>query len=413
MQLKNVKVAFHFQIELKEFKAFKKTFLTDKYLTVTQWEEITRQLTAIAKKKIKASPTISDQDAENENQFEVDGSFRVKYKFLPKEETYIDFQKLKFTYELDWILTIEILRLSLIIEKAKKGTLKVCEIPKHSSISDISEYDPTVNQPYLPLNGTPQKLSPIFETQEYEPSPPTPRYGVRKTRYTPTSKNTAEHKAPAGYSPRSLNNSFTAQSSKYTPTKIEKNLEEVPSSEPEVSKRTYTWNELFGDDPESDYNDEEKNKNKAEQGDEVTDLASAEKYQQSMKSRCRKRHLKLPEESKKSDDKSSKTLRSHKKVKITATPTEMSSTLDVWLTSSKASSETPSKVTQRCKPKRKKEKEPSSEHRNNIDDDTYQKMNDFLRKAKQDEEVEDKRRLELEAYEMLNCNDLTNADLKK
>lgn len=401
LQLKNVKFAVNFRIELKEFRNFKKPFFTDKYLNICQWEEITRKVMKVAERKIKTSTVIND---EKEEAFEADESFNVKCRFVPKEQTYIDFRKLNFMYDLNWIMIVEISRISSVNVKTNLEMVQINNLEKLSPTRGFS--DPAVIDPYLQTNETP-KCSPIkSDSLEYDPSPPTPNK-ARNNLYIPSTKNIAECKSPpGGYSPQSLNHNYKVTPNMYTPSKIGATSvnrdEEIPSSEPEGPSPTI-YEQLFGDD---------------DSGHEMK-VQSLGETEQRMSSRQRKRGFAVPEQREVSTVKLPKNKRP-KKIKTPSASNEKTRTIkDCWVSVNRVPSteqtpvETPSKITQRRKERNEKKAKQTKPIVNNIDDEGYQKINAFLIQSKQEDEDKDKRRLELENYEMWNCNDLTNIELKQ
>ena len=356
---------------------------------MTQWEEIMRKLIQIAQRKQKSQTRSDEKESEKEDQFEVDGLYCVKWKFLPKEESYIDFQKLFFTYEFNWYLQVKITKLSLVKETTNKESDKTNDIPQYSQKTVIDEYDPLEEDPYISFTHASNR-SPVTP-QEYEPSPPTPE--APKTHYTPSKKRSVQLQISPQYTPRSTSHNYTNLLNKYTPSKIENNVND--------REEHFVWDDS-----------DDKTHNSKPEKDEA--ILSPEKTVQKNGSRSRKRSQQLltKESVKKATENAKKKRQPSKKTKID----EPQQTINCWLKTGHIS-ETPSKVTQRNKLKcDKKKQQSSSVHQRQevkLDKEKLQKMNDYVERMKQDIAKADERRLELKDYEILNCNDLSDDDLKR
>lgn len=362
--MKNVKVACQFEIETKEFRRFKKPFITGKYLSVTTWEEIIRTLEKFMIKQMKQDKNQMSEIL-SEDEFIADDSLRVNYKILPKEHSYVNFDKLKFAYMLNWVMTIKITRLAT----------NACKPEIVEVRNEIAEYDPN-------------------------------QYETLSKVYTPScKKQTLDNKTPPEYSPRSMNGSGSG-SNKYTPTRIKSNNNNDNDHETESSKSQKTTSDhmtdLFGDS-----SCDEKEKIKTE---DVVTMS----IEDGLRSRIRKRHH-LGTTPETSNESSHPKTRTHKKVKTGQ------SLLNTWLSSDKIP--TPSKITQRNRTKPSSEKKPSSVRSKTratvtenpldlFDDGNMLKMENFLERSKQTEIEKNQRKIELKDYEMWNCNDLTQSDLK-
>lgn len=97
-------------------------FITDKYIDVVSWFNIMQKIDSLIKrvfdKEVDWKETKGKIMIENVTHFPL----TVKYKFLPKEDSKIDFKKYK--YELDWILSVKIFNSSSPKESITKRDLK-------------------------------------------------------------------------------------------------------------------------------------------------------------------------------------------------------------------------------------------------------------------------------------------------
>lgn len=300
-----------------------------------------------------------------ENSFTVDDFFDVQYKVLPKDESYVNFARLKFSYWPNWVMSVKITRLA----------------------------------PVAPVFVKPEIVAASSEVAEYDPN----QYETLQSKYTPSNKKQAlDNKTSPEYSPRSINNSGSGSSNKYTPSKINNNDNEN-ECEGRRTRRTTSKNmrNLFG---ESSSDENEKCKS------EDTDAMSTEERVDSEKPVTRKRQLLAN----KDEVSAQKKPHASKKVKSVQPGAE------TWLIP--ANNETPSKITQRPRVKTKPEKssvknaKPRKIEGNDptvvFDHGKMLKMETFLERSKQTEMNKNQRKFELKDYEIWNCNDLSRADLK-
>ena len=358
--MKNVTFALELHIETKKFTRFSKSFVTAKYLDVLQWEIITRMIEKIGKNHVKIN-NIND-----EGEFCTD-EVNISWKIVPKDESYIRFEKLRFTYVLDWIMQLKITRI-----------LPFSDRPITPDVIDIV---PTMRS----------------DVVEYEPNNINDQVVHLKSRYKPSNIETSSDKKPTEYSPRAVAVTEFA-TSKYTPSKIEVDNNIVPSSVSssngrigKVAKRSKML-ELFGSLSEDE--------NKGSVG--VVLVSSDERLKEEKKT-IKKRHLFSGEPKPESLP--------QKRQKKTKTEQNQSN-LDSWM----EKSNTPNKIAKR-KPSKNKSMTKQSNGLNlldcEIDAAQLEKMKNFVEQSKQNEMKKAQRRVELEDLELLDCNDISNDDLKR
>lgn len=370
LQIRNHQfVALQYAIEMKEFSRFKQPFTTNKYLSIVQWEEITRR---IEKAAVKRGQQKDEQKLPTAGQFTVDDCFLVCFEILPKSESCINFEKLNFEYELDWFITITISRIRA--TAAEETTV----IDLNTQIGGI-EYVPT---------GT--HVTSI----------------VSNSSYVPSSISTIKHKTPIEYSPRADNGHGSTSSSTYTPSRI-KDKRGTTNGDPQpaaTEQKSSQISELFGDDSDGEIgpSDEE------------------------VETNVRKRQKLQPQESKE-PFKISKPSTRHQLGKLTRAdtpnPVMNQAKIDMWL-SKKDFKDAQANVTQRSRMKTPQEK-PSTpkskkgghnkplENQNPFDlGEVMNKFDDFVSKAQQQTAAKEKRKEELKDLERLKCTDIGDQELK-
>lgn len=315
-----------------------------------QWEEITRQFEKIAK-------TYMNTGEATDGEF-VTEEVLVNWKISPREHSWIRFKKLPFPYPLDWILEVK-----------------------------ITKHFPLPERPLTPdlvyISETKTKLE---EPLEYEPNSVSEQIGKLKSRYKPGSIETSKEKKPTEYSPRPVSTEFSS-SKTYTPSKIEVD-NEISSGTSQQSQKMY---ELFG--PGS----EDENKESQTETISGSERSNAEK-------RSTKRRQLFTGEPKQENSYQKR----QKKPKVDAAQ----SNLNTWV----ERNESPTKITQRKASKSKS----TTKKRNGItnplgtfDEEQMGHMQNFIEKTRQEEMEKVRRRDELEDFEVWDCNDMSNEDLKR
>jgi hypothetical protein len=311
-----------------------------------QWEEISRTIEKNAKSYMKST-------IQKEGEFSTE-EVNVNWKILPRDSSYIAFEKLRFIYTLDWIMLVKITRI-----------LPLPDRPITPDVIDIISS---------------QNLIP-----EYEPNNVNVKPEQQKSRYKASSIETSKDKKPPEYSPRPVSTEFEMRKT-YTPSKIETDSETVPSS---VSNSKQKMIDLFGSHSEDE--------NREGKLDAVA--ASSDERSRDLKRTARKRQLFSGEPKAESRQ---------KKVKKTKGDSDQSN-LDTWIDRNA----TPSKFIDK-----KTSKGKSTTYKKNgsnpLDDDvTIEQMQSFLVQTRQYELDRVRRRDELENLVMWDCNDMTNEDLKR
>lgn len=353
------------EIEMKEFRRFQYPYKTDKWLNIVQWEEIESYLLKNAKKQknLKSKDELLSGSS-------VFGDLSVTFKFVAKAESYIDF--MKKNYHLDWILKVKV---ESLINAATTDTVV--------QSSESLEYNPIDNQ---------------IETST--------------SRYKPSSQTSFENKAAFEYSPQRVSNENEPKVSSYTPSRITRRS---PKSEQDKSNESASQKmiELFGIDDDDKHDIASNCNGDNKQGDNSPTLKESRK-------RRKKRFPVYVESSSSEDNKEEEKrevqVRADKKVKsnqpmITSMLTKRS---DETL-------ETLSKITQRSKRSKSSKLSKNKSCPMKIvpkevipfDSEEFSYLNNFIEKTNREEAQKILRKEELKSLEMLNCNDLTNDELKK
>lgn len=361
-------LAIEMQTETKTFTRFATPFVTAKYLSVMQWEEICGNFERIAKNYMRSSP-------EKDGEFSTE-EVTINWKILPKDQSYIRFERLRFTYTLDWILHVKI--------------TKVSPLPDRPITPDVIDI--------IALKKSEPRPS---EVVEYEPNIPSSHLSVMKTRYRPSKIETSENNNPPGYSPKCLTSPDYGELSKYTPSKID-NEEVVPSSQSPA--KTHNLQELFGSASE----DEKKDANSDVIG--VCASSSDEKFNGNVRKVVKKRQLFSGEPT----DTPHTRKQSTKKMKVDEKQPQVTD----WLSTQTQKNKSPSKASQRKTSKgrsttKNRSESTASNPLQSIDEDKMERMQNFLEKSKQDEMNKDRRRGELENYEIWDCNDVSRDNLRR
>jgi hypothetical protein len=315
-----------------------------------QWEEITRGIEKNAKTYIKSC-------INKEGEFSTD-EVNVVWKILPREYSYIAFEKLRFAYTLDWIMIIKITRIT--------------PFPDRPITPDVIDIVST------------QKIIP-----EYEPNNVIMKTDQQKSRYKASTIETAKEKKPPEYSPRPVSSEFKLKKT-YTPSKIETEGEPVLSGI--ATNRKQKMLDLFGSNSEDE--------NRETRIDTVQ--VSSDDWPKEERRTAKKRLLSSVEP---------KTENSHQKKQKKTKEDPSQSNLESWI----GKKATPSKVTER-KPSRSRA---ASKMRNGtypmdaIDESAMGQMQSFLEKTKQDEIEKVRRRDELEDFDVWDCNDVEREELKR
>lgn len=119
-------MVLQFEVETKCFDRFKKSFTTDRYFSVTQWEEVISGLNKVLAALIRQDSL----ERSEKGLFVADDSFKVLYEVAKKSTSYVNFNKLDFVYEFDWILLVK-------IEKLASGPVKLQSKAKDFSDSEF------------------------------------------------------------------------------------------------------------------------------------------------------------------------------------------------------------------------------------------------------------------------------------
>jgi hypothetical protein len=344
-------LAVELQIELKEFKQFKRTFKTDKYINTTEWESIVRKIEQVLSQFNKCQENKSGKFHTD------DESLTIEWKFIRKHESCINFKKLKYTNCFDWIMNVQVQRFS---------TTSIFDMKPNTPDVDIS-----------------------FDDNEYDPkeSKTTSQSQYRPSRKSDTPVNISL--ASSEYSPKPMA-SPTPEVASYTPTKIES--EKKPASDLHIS--------IFGSDLEDD--DHEHNNAKEVIPEQSSPTINTEK---------RKRRLvtlvdysepvynKKTSKKKKKSEKETNEVNEHKK----------QPTINKWIKPGKKQEEIDSPSHSR---KRKKQNNDNLDF-GKIDEKEFDKINDFLILHEQQKEHKNRRRDELKEVQYLHCRDVNDDQLKQ
>ncbi|CRK95434.1 CLUMA_CG008682, isoform A [Clunio marinus] len=157
----NFDVALEFNIEQRRLYSFKIPFQTDKDISLIEWELIMRKINEFAAKRYEGLSTSSSSSC-----FRT-GSLEILLKIIPKNKSFIRFDKLPFEYLLSWMIKVVIKRI-----RRKKSKLK--KIQKESNLdSDVNDdssisIDNNLNQPVILSNSSQEKELSTVNIEENE-----------------------------------------------------------------------------------------------------------------------------------------------------------------------------------------------------------------------------------------------------
>lgn len=382
-------LAVQFTIDTKNFDSFRKPFVTNKYMTVIQWEETMRLLNRAIWKQLKLSET---EQIETNGEFMIDGDLHVTYRAKPKDECFIDFSKLDFPYELSWMLSVTISRSEQI--QANEQTFMSPKKSKKESSQKSSSPAITATLP---------------SELEYDPSPETKEIA---SRYTPSVKSEKPNRRVLGtpeYCPQNTDKSQPTSS--YKASKIDRGDVDVESAIKKTRISRKSNKELFGssDDESSGFKSKNKRPFSGTGEEEDPIVVASQDPDEEVVVRPKKRGLLevVPEET-------GKRTRSHKK-----------GPLDGWLKKDTAAKPDPENSSRSSKAKSKKNSEAGAtskkqkttkENKDPIDfydEEEMQRLQAFVESSKMLQEKKAARRLELIDYEMKHCTDMSNDELKR
>lgn len=394
LQVKDRILAVQFSIDTKKFDSFRKPFVTNKYLTVIQWEELMRTLNRSLCKQLKLC---EEEQMETKGEFVIDDSLQVNYLAKSKNESFIDYSKLNFPYDLNWMLLVTVSRHEQ--NNDKEQVVKSQKTPKKASLSQKSSN-----------GGTTVTLS---SELEYDPSPQ-----IREiaSRYTP-SKTEGPNRRVLGspeYCPQSTTKSQLTAST-YKASRIDRgdvDFENVTKKTEIISKKNKDSNlnrELFGS---SDDESPSIAKRKTKRSSKVASYEEEAIWQASQDAdeekvvRPKKRGLleTVVEEPEKRTRAPKKNLmenwleKGHKTVEKTNSKSNKV----------KSNINTEGGATSKKQKTTKENKDPDM-----FDPESMEKMLTFVETAKLRQEQRAERKLELKDYEIKDCTDMTSDDLKK
>lgn len=393
-------VALEFEIENRMFDRFRRPFITDKYITIVQWEEITRNIEKRVHYEMK-NKTFDKSRTMEEEEFIVDDSLCVKYQLLPKQQSYINFKKIKFDFRLDWFVSVKV---------SKKSNFVIAEV-KSISITEESEIVPEA-----------------AADTEYDPRPNSNEFPAMSS-YTASRKVPTENRASVEYSPSSSKQIRNTSISpvKYTPTKIPSHNNNVGSDNDDdivhtqskaqkAAKTSKLQEEIFGAESSDDLADPE-NFQKKKKGKKRTLLTLPEEGEKEVPTgkKSRKRVQHTPSSS--HEGSSIHRLRSNDK--------KVQGSLDVWISAESKSTHVDTPIVEKTRQTRKPSKSSKAEKSSvmpakvaledpmaGINEEQLRLMDVFLEKHRQKDIAENQRRLELENLQILSCNHLTKNQLK-
>lgn len=400
-QISSVTVIVQLEIELRDFKRFRSSYKTDKYLSVMQWEEIERTLAKSAKlqMKIRGMKEPLTGTFQTDDPFE---SLHVTFKVVPKSESYINFDKLKFEYNLEWIMQVKI----------SKSPLPQ---PEPAPVAP-AQYDENLNQADI-------EYSPEKQFQEIT------------SLYVPSLKSEQSSEtniAPIEYSPPRFDNSVEVQ--KYTPSRIKQNNNHQTENSEIVVKPISLKKQCFGSDSDPANEEEDPTNvvpNSEEENFEPSVPGEAKPYTSSIAENTKKRQrtkrmlyvespLALVDESSKVEE-TNVTKRRKKKAK-----SDKSSPNQPKITTMMKPEENSPKIAQssKCLEATKPEstlKKASSKSKPVIDSkaleifdpETMVRLKKFVDKVQEEEIHINQRKEELKDYDMYNCNEMTDDELKE
>lgn len=372
LQVKDHMLAVQFSIATKKFESFRKPFVTNKYLSLIQWEEIMFTINRVLSKQLKLS---EDEQLKTKGEFTIDESLQVTYRAKPRDECYIDFNKLDFRYNLHWIFSVAVSRPEK--KPSKEPPAQAEKSPKSTRSSQKS------SNSVVSIAST---IS-VPSEQEYDPSPETKEL---MSRYTPGKSEGPNRQALGSpeYCPQSTDKSQPS-SSTYTASRIARNGVDFEQAIG-ISK---IQKQLFGS---------------SDEDNSPMVLLSPESGKTSVV-RVKKRGL----------------LATVPEVPDTNTPTQKK--IARWLNTSTYFKDPPvPKISSRSSRTKSKDQEAGTssknprttkENTNPIDDlfdeEKMKQMKDFVASSLSRQEQRKARKKELEDYEMKDCTDLSNAELKR
>lgn len=398
LQVCETTVILQLKIQLQKFRRFRHAFKTDKYLTLVQWEEIESYLVKKAKCIVKGLNVPPDTYKTD------DGNLSISFNVLSKNECYIDLEKLNFECYSDFMLQATIAKLP-----SKSGAhKKVVKIPStlytqsSDAVSDDPHSKPNLNGVALEYNPS-EQFAQRHQTSHYVPS----------SKANDSSEN---NKSQVEYSPQRVNSDKNGKGSskdvqKYTPSRIRPNGNQDENSKQNTSSLK---SDLFGKDSDEDA---DVVLNSDEENFQVTDRKkspSSPKIPETSKTRPKRQLVDSDTESRKLEAR-----KANKKVK-----SDGSSSNQPKIDSMLPHLENTTYVTQRKRLKLPKNKSTSKMSRSIlpvdipavldlIDTPTMDRLNKFVEEIDEEEDRNNQRKEELRDFEMLNCNEKTNEELKK
>lgn len=378
-------LAVQFNIVTKKFDSFRKPFITNKHLSVVQWEEIMFTLNLKLRKQLKLS---EDEQLNTKGEFSIDESLLVTYEAKPKDECYIDFDKLSFPYDLSWMLTVTVSRSDR--SPCKEPTAKALKSPRNTTLSQKSSNEAGAVSQSTTLS--------VPSVQEYEPSPQTKDI---MSRYTPGKLEGSNQKVlgSSEYFPKNTGKSQTPSSS-YKASRIDRNgvdFEQAISTskiEKTISS-SKVKKELFGS---SD--------------DDVSPIVvSSQDSGETAVVRPKKRAL-LETVTEEPDVRT----RSHKKVTVAGWVNKGTYFKDhpIPKKSSRSSKAKSNKDTEAgTSSKKQKTTKENKDPIDLFDEENMEKMRDFVANSLIRKERQEERKEELKDLEIKDCTDMSNNELKR
>lgn len=148
-------MVLQFEVETKRFDRFKESFTTDRYFTVTQWEEIVGGLNQ------RLATVIRNGKSEDKGHFVADNSFRVSFGVADKSASYVNFNNLDFAYKFDWILLVKIVKLASGPEKLEPKAKESSDSDSKSSFLKTRYRTTKENEASMPMK-PPLAISPDY-----------------------------------------------------------------------------------------------------------------------------------------------------------------------------------------------------------------------------------------------------------
>lgn len=354
-------VILEFQVEMKTIDRFRKVFTTDKHITIIQWEEIMENIEKYIKHHIRGN------DSDNENEFTIDDLLKVTFEVVPRRHSRVNFDKLLKGYKFDWFMKIKIERCAFKTEIKTKKTLSV------------PDPDP------------PKKADPSLT--------------FLVSRYQDFNKKDSSGETNS-------NEQLPTESSEHT-TRVKKS--EVPNKKSKAK--------LFASD--ENYN---------LKSDDEPQLLNHGDEKQTATARSKKRQIQPSNENSTKDPKLSLGIRSHKKIKMdtnqpkveswtkkaekVTAPTQKSAKSSTTDASSDSGQSSTGSKTNKAKPSTSAlvsspKKLHADQTVNTWDTLTMKRMENFIKKMEDGNEIKNKRREELKNFTVLNCQSLSNEELKR